>query len=168
MKQSKAKRKRDYEVMEEVLNRGDAVELARRLGVSPQFVRAWCRQPEQESEFATGRTGPLGRLSALIGMIREEDGSPERGYPLATYIAGLLGGVFVPEITATHSANSDALHHMSTVLMECAKAVETTRVSWFDESPGEITTAESRQCAGVINEAISSLLQLGRWMDSQR
>ncbi|MBM9520872.1 hypothetical protein JWG39_13710 [Desulforhopalus vacuolatus] len=66
MKQSKTKRKRDYEVMEEVLNRSDAVELARSLDVSPQFIRAWCRQPEKESDFATGRTGSLGRVSALV------------------------------------------------------------------------------------------------------
>lgn len=53
------KRPRDYEVMDEVLDRGDAVELARMLSVSPQLIRAWCRSPETEDEFATGKFGPL-------------------------------------------------------------------------------------------------------------
>ena len=64
--------------MEAVLNRGDAVELARLLSVSPKLIRAWCRPPETEDEFSTVKFCPLARLRTLITMIKEDDGSHER------------------------------------------------------------------------------------------
>ena len=73
---------RDYEVMDAVLQRGDAVELARLLSVSPQRIRAWCWPPETEDEFSTGKFGPLARLRTLISMVREDDGDPDRAYPI--------------------------------------------------------------------------------------
>ena len=58
-----------------VLQRGDSVELAR---LSPQLVRAWCRPPETDADFATGKFGPLARLRSLISMIRDDDRKPDR------------------------------------------------------------------------------------------
>ncbi len=165
---AKTKIFRDYEVMQTVLERGDAVEYARRISLSPQHVRGWARQPEQESDYATGRTGPLARIAALIAMIREDDGDPARAYPIGRYIAGLLGGVFVPALPPTSSADSAALQRINGALRECSKAVETTRICWFEESPGEITVAEARRCSERIDEAIVSLVQMRRWMEEQR
>lgn len=74
---------RDYEVMDTVLDRGDAGELARLLSVSPQLVRARCRPPETKDEYATGKLGPLARLRTLISMILQDDGKPDRAIPSA-------------------------------------------------------------------------------------
>ena len=60
---------RDYEVMDLVLRRGDAVKLARLLSVSQQLVRAWCRAPETEEEFTTGKFGPLARLRTVVHLV---------------------------------------------------------------------------------------------------
>ena len=55
-----------------VLRRGDSVELARLLSVSPQLVR------KTDADFATGKFGPLARLRSLISMIRDDDRKPDR------------------------------------------------------------------------------------------
>lgn len=104
---------RDYEVMDIVLQRGDAVELARLLSVSPQLIRAWCRPPETEDEFSTGKFGPLARLRTLISMVRDDDGDPDRAYPIGQYIASLLGGVFVPLPAAPRSDDDGLIHRIT-------------------------------------------------------
>lgn len=64
---------RDYEVMDSVLERGDAKELALCLHVNPQLVRSWCREPELESPKASGKFNPLARIRTLCAMSREID-----------------------------------------------------------------------------------------------
>lgn len=80
---------RDYEVFDQVLQHGDAVELARLLSVSPQLIRAWYRPLETDDEFKqTGKFNPLSRLRTLIAMVKEDDGEAKRAYPIGKYIAG--------------------------------------------------------------------------------
>jgi len=156
---------RAYEIMAQVLVYGDAVELARLLSCSPELVRAWCRPPATESEFtATGKFGPLDRLRTLIAMIKDDDGNAERAYPVGQYIASLLGGVFVPT-PAPKSSDDELIQRISTVMRETAEAIELTRASWFDESPGKITKKQYAICTSEIDEAIVSLVQLRRWID---
>lgn len=151
---------RDYEIMDAVLDRGDAVDLARRLSCSPQIVRAWCRPPETEDEYSTGRFGPLARLRTIVSMIREDDGKPDRAYPLGRYIANLLSGVFVPLPTIQAEENADLMQRVACVLKETGEAIDATRKAWFEESPGRITPREEAECLAEIDDAIAALTQL--------
>lgn len=159
---------RDYEVFDMVLQRGDAVELARLLSVSPQLIRAWCRPPETEDEFhSTGKFNPLSRLRTLIAMVKEDDGEPDRAYPIGKYIAGLLGGVFVPTKKPVGSVTGDALKNMASVLKETGEVVESFGHAWFTESPKKITARESARLTREIDEAIASLVALQRFISTR-
>ena len=158
---------RSYEVMNTVLQHGDSVELARLLSCSPQLIRAWCRAPETEDEFSTGKFGPLDRLRTIIGMIREDDGAADRAFPLGQYLAGLLGGVFVPLPNVTMEPDAQMMQRVSAVMLETAEAIEETRKAWFDNTPGEITRQERALCVAEIEQAIVALVQMKRWIDSR-
>jgi len=152
--------------MEAVLNRGDAVELARLLSDSPELIRAWCRPPEMEDEFSNGKFGPHARLRTLITMIKEDDGSPERAYPIAQYVASLLSGVFVPMPASSRTDDDALIRRIFDVMRETADAIEKSRAVWFDdETPGKITGDEGASCIKDIDEAIVALVQLRRWVD---
>ncbi|SHO52887.1 phage regulatory CII family protein [Desulfopila aestuarii] len=158
---------RSYEVMAAVLQHGDAVELARLLSCSPQLIRSWCRAPETEDEFSTGKFGPLDRLRTIIGMVREDDGIPDRAYPIGRYVAGLLCGVFVPMPQVAVEPDAQVMQRVSEVMLETGEAIEATRKAWFDNTPGEITNRERSICVAEIDDAIGSLVQLRRWIESK-
>ncbi|MFN2355318.1 MAG: phage regulatory CII family protein [Desulfopila sp.] len=158
---------RDYEVMDAVLARGDAVELARLLSVSPQLVRAWCRPPETEDEYSTGKFGPLARIRTLISMIRLDDGNAERAYPIGRYFAALLGGVFVPSPAVSPNVDSNAIGHVSKVLKETGEALEVFRTAWFEQSPKEIDSKEAAKTKAEIDEAIVALVHLRNFVNSK-
>lgn len=151
--------------MDLVLQRGDSLELARLLSVSPQLVRAWCRPPETDDEFATGKFGPLARLRTLISMIRDDDRKPDRAYPIGRYIADLLSGIFVP--LPDHHAIPDAgiMQEVSKVLRETGEAIEASRQAWFENTPGRISLKEGAKCLSEIDEAIVALVQLKTWIE---
>ncbi len=156
---------RDYEVFDLVLNRGDAVELARMLSVSPQLIRSWCRPPETDDEFKqTGKFNPLSRLRTLIAMVKEDDGDASRAYPIGKYVAGLLGGVFVPTQQSCGSVNADAMQNVASILKETGEVIDRFRHSWFTESPRRITQKEASELNGEINEAIAALVNLQRFI----
>lgn len=159
---------RDYEVMDLVLRRGDAVELARLLSVSPQLVRAWCRAPETEEEFTTGKFGPLARLRTVVHLVCEEDGSAERAWPLARYLARLCGGVFVPLRSGSACPDSDVIGRMSAVMRETAEALEAVNESWFGTTPGLVTRGEAARCRREIEEAVAELLALLACIEEER
>lgn len=149
-----------YEVMNKVLDRGDAQELARRFVKSAQLVRSWCRAPETDEEIQTGKFGPLDRLRTIITLVKEDDGGADRAYPIGQYIASLLGGVFVPMPTRKKELDDELMARVSKVLKENGEAIEATRKAWYDETPGKISKKEGAVCAAEINEAIVSLVQL--------
>lgn len=156
---------RDYEVFDMVLNRGDAVELARMLSVSPQLIRSWCRPPETDDEFKqTGKFNPLSRLRTLIAMIKEDDGDARRAYPIGQYIAGLLGGVFVPTQQTRGNVSADAMGNISSVLKETGEVIDSFSKSWFTNTPQKITDKEAADLNTEITEAISALVSLQRFI----
>jgi hypothetical protein len=156
---------RDYEVFDLVLNRGDAVELARLLSVSPQLIRAWCRPPETDDEFKqTGKFNPLSRLRTLIAMVKEDDGGPDRAFPIGQYVAGLLGGVFVPTRKPQGTVNGDAMQNVAGILKETGEVVELFGKAWFSESPRKITAKEAAELNQEIDEAIAALITLQRFV----
>ncbi len=160
-------RPRSWEVLDEVLKRGDAQELARRLSCSPQLIRSYCRPPETEDEFSTGKFNDLDRLRTLISMVIEDDGSPDRAFPIGSYLAGLLQGVFVPLPAACCEPDAEMMKKVSSVLAETGEAIEASRVAWFDNTPGKISNVERATCVAEISEAITALVQLQRWIESQ-
>ncbi len=160
-------RPRSWEVLDGVLERGDAAELARRLSYSPQLIRAYCRPPETEDEFSTGKFNDLDRLRTLISMIIEDDGAPDRAYPIGSYLASLLQGVFVPLPTVHCEPDAEIMKKVSSVLAETGEAIEASRVAWFETTPGKISNSERAQCVAEISEAITALVQLQRWIESR-
>lgn len=156
---------RDYEVFDMVLNRGDAVELARMLSVSPQLIRSWCRPPETDDEFKqTGKFNPLSRLRTLVAMIKEDDGDAKRAYPIGQYVAGLLGGVFVPTQQTSGNVTADAMGNISSVLKETGEVIDSFGKSWFTNTPNKITPQEAARLNKEINDAITSLVTLQRFI----
>jgi len=156
---------RDYEVFDAVLNRGDAVELAARLSVSAQLIRSWCRPPETPKEFKqTGKWSPLSRLRTIIAMIREDDGDTVRAYPFGHYLAGLLGGVFVPITKSCGHQGGDAMKNVGSILKETGEVIDSFHQAWFGESPQKISAKEKAHLNGEINEAIGALVNLQRFI----
>ena len=131
-----------------VLQRGDSIELARLLSVSPQLIRAWCRPPETDDEFATGKFGPLARLRTLISMIRDDDRKPDRAYPIGRYIADLLSGVFVPLPGHHPIPDAGIMQEVSKVLRETGEAIEAARQAWFENTLGRISLKEGARYSG--------------------
>ena len=167
MIQRESKPGRDYEIMDEVLNRGDAGELARLLSCSPQLVRAWCRAPETDDEFSTGKFGPLARLRTLITMVKDDDGDPARSFPIGRYITRQLGGVFVPLPPQCNGSDSELMNRISDVLKETGQAIEEVRTAWCETSPGKISQREGLKCRSEIDEAIGALVLLRTWLDKK-
>jgi len=155
---------RAYEVMDSVLQRGDAVELARLLSCAPQLVRAWCRPPETTEEFSnTGKFGPLDRLRTIVTMIKEDDVDPDRAYPIGQYVARLLGGCFVPQPPPACADDSDLLQRICAVLKETAEAVEAVRRTELEKERS--TLAERAACMREVDEAIAALCQVKHYLD---
>lgn len=167
MIQRESKPGRDYEIMDEVLKRGDAVEVARQLSCSPQLVRAWCRPPETDDEFSTGKFGPLARLRTLITMVKDDDGKPDRAFPIGRYVSRLLGGIFVPLPPQCNGGDSELMNRVSSVLKETGQAVEEVRLAWCENSPGKIDQKEALVCRNEIDEAIGALVLLRDWLDKK-
>lgn len=165
MIQRESKPGRDYEIMDAVLKRGDAVELARQLSCSPQLIRSWCRAPETDDDFSTGKFGPLARLRTLIAMIKDDDGLPDRAFPIGQYIARQLGGIFVALPTKSSCADSELMNRVSNVLKETGQAIEEVRTAWCENSPGKIEPKEGLVCRNEIDEAIGALVLLRDWLD---
>ncbi len=155
------KQPRSWEVIDSVLQRGDAIELARLFSCSPQLIRAYCRPPETEAEFATGKFNFLDRLRTVIAMVKEDDGSPERAYPFGDYVASLLGGVFVPVAAPAKSPESDLLSRLSIVLKETGEAIDAARQTGLE---GRSTKKDKELCVKEIEEAIVALVQLKGWI----
>jgi hypothetical protein len=149
--------RRAYEIMGKVISRGDAMELSRIISRSPQLVTAWCREPMSRKEAASGRTSPLDTLRALILMVKEDDGAPDRAYPIGDYIASLLNGVFVPLLQPSLSPGSDMLARLSRVLKETGEVIESARQVGFE---GETNSAAKAACIKDIDAAIVALVQL--------
>ncbi len=143
--------------MGEVLDRGDAVELSRLLSRTPQLVTAWCRAPKTRQEFASGKLGPLDNLRTLILMVRDDDGKPDRAYPIGEYIAELLGGVFVPIIQPSSCSEADRLARISHVLRETGEVIDSASQIGFE---GANNSAAKAACIRDIDDAIVALVQL--------
>lgn len=166
MKPREKKHPFSYEVLDNSLNRGDAQVLARRFSCSPQHIRALCRLPETEAEFATGRLNFLDDFRTWIEFIRERDGRLDRAYPIGDYVCNLLIGSFVPHPPFSGDIDDQLLLHLASILKETSEVVEESRVAWFENSPGKITDEERARCVREITEAIVSLLQLKQWLES--
>lgn len=149
--------RRAYDVLSTVLSRGDAIELSRLMSVSPQLVTSWLRKPKQRDITETGKYSPLDRIRTLILMVKEDDGEPNRAYPIGEYVATLLNGYFVPGLPAASSDASDMLGHIAAVLRETGEAVESSRRTCFE---GEKSPEKKSQCVKDIDDAIVSLVQL--------
>jgi len=154
--------RRAYDVLSTVLSRGDAIELSRRMSCSPQLITAWRRQPKARDVAQTGKLSPLDRIRTLILMVKDDDGEPDRAYPIGDYVAGLLGGVFVPVIHPGRSNTSDLLARISLVLVETGEAIESARRTGFE---GENAPEQKARCSKEISDAIVALLQLKQIID---
>lgn len=149
-----------YEVLDEVLERGEAQELARRRNCTPQFIRSMCRAPETDGEYKNANVNDLDRIRLWIAIVKENDGSPDRAYPIAQYIARQCFGTFVPDISVPDVTDVDVMAQLSSTLKEASEAVEEANKAYFVETPGKITSREQQRCNKSIDEALVALLQL--------
>lgn len=157
-----------WQVLAQVIKTGEPIPLASRLHISDQLVRAWRREPEGSAEYeSTGRLSPLDRLTRVIEFIKAKDDCPSRAYPLGHYIAGILGGVFVPLGPLSTCADSEFLAHISSILKESAEVVERARKAYLEESPGRFDNKERRELRSEISEAIAALHRLQQWIEGK-
>lgn len=157
--------RRSYDVLAAVINRGDALELARSMSRSPALIRAWTCEPPSRKEIASGRHNPLDCLKTLIMMVKEDDGAPDRAYPIGEYIARLLNGLFIPVMPPSLSAASDMLTRLSAVLKETAEVMESCRKFGVDDIGGYEIKAK---CLLDIDKAIVSMMQLKMYINPHR
>lgn len=159
---------KDFEVMDEVLRRGDAQELSRILSCSAQLIRDWCREPAADGTCqSTGRYSPLSRIRALIGMISEDDGCHGRAHPIGHYVARLLGGLFVPMQHKAVDPSSELFGYISGVLKETAEAVESARIAWCEKTPGRVSSREAVSIRRECEEAMAALQMIIQWVNKQ-
>lgn len=160
-------KQRAHDVIDEVLERGDAQVLAARFACSPQVIRNWCREPESSgSPSATGRPSPLKRVADLIDQVTCDDGAPARAYPIGRFVAARLGGVFVPMESAA-SIDSEFFKYCSEIMRESSEAIEVARVAWCEITPGKISRREAQQIARESQEAMAALYRLIQWAEQQ-
>ncbi len=157
------KKRRAYEVMAQVLSRGDSVELAKLLGRSAQLVTSWCRPPKTRDKSGSGQFSPLDTIRTLVLMFKDDD--PTRPYPIAEYIAGLMHGVFVPIVKPTASLSSDIFRTISRVSVKMGAVIESTRLVVFEACDDK---EDKIACSKDIDDAIVSLLQLKQIINSKR
>lgn len=156
--------KLSHQVIEAVLDRGEAKMVADSLKVSPQYVRSWTRPSNNGQPDQTGRRNPLENIEAIVDVVIENHGSSERAEPIAQYVSLLCGGHHVPAPSHIPVVAAEMLRHASKVLKETGEALECTRAAWFDESPGVLTGRESRVCLKEIDEAIVALHHFRNWV----
>jgi hypothetical protein len=58
--------------LKQAIPRGEADEVAYRMGVVGATVRAWCREPGTDDDANTGKRSPLDRVCDLITAVCEE------------------------------------------------------------------------------------------------
>ena len=156
-----------WEVMEEVLERGDAQVLAVRFACSPQTIRNWCREPVSDNSLtATGRPSPLRRVVDIVEQIKEDDGRPDRAYPIGRCIAAALDGVFVP-LESAANIDSEFFKYCSEVMRESSEAIDEARVAWCEVTPGRISKREAVRIERECQEAMAALYRLTQWAAAQ-
>lgn len=58
-----------WETLEKAIPRGEAAPIASLMGVSPDIVRRWCREPERDEKGGTGRRSPLDAILLFINQV---------------------------------------------------------------------------------------------------
>lgn len=150
-----------WEILDDMLDRGDAQELARKYRFcNPKYIRAQCRQPEGDEDFSTGRLNDLDRILQWIHFRKEMDGKPNRAYPIGRAISSALQGSFVPDLEVPCTTDESVMKQLSSILKETGEAIEETNTAYFINTPGEITSRELQRCTQAIDEALVSLIQL--------
>jgi hypothetical protein len=165
----KAQTQKPHEVMDEVCQRGDAQELGSRLGISPQMIRNWCREPESEdTPHGTGTKGPLDRLDALMKLVKEDDGNSCRAYPIGQFVCAQLGGLFVPAPNNVDlTPNNEFFKYMDNVLKEVGEGMEVVRKIWCEESPGLVSRKEFTAARREIEESMAAHYQMLLFLEGQ-
>jgi hypothetical protein len=59
-----------WEILQNVIPRGEAERIAKLMRVTPDTVRKWCRQPEADDNIATGLFNPVETLMLLFDALR--------------------------------------------------------------------------------------------------
>ncbi len=167
----KKKLLRDDQILDEVLDYGDAPHLAKEYGCSAQLINGWQRPPsDNDDEYkttGTGRPSCLTRLRILISFIISRDGKPNRAYPIAKWVARQCWGVFVPLSTISYGSASDLMQNVSKVMKETGEAIEAVRKAWYEVQPGIITKEQAINCRTEIAEAQAALAALEIWLDEK-
>ncbi len=147
-----------FEVMDKIIKRGDSEPLGHQLSVTAQTIRSWCRPPQNDADYNTGRPGPLDRLRTIIFWLKSRDGNLERAFPIGHYVASLLNGIFIPSPPQASDDDSEVLQHMNTTLKETGEALEELRKAWFEVTPGRFSLSEKKKIIAEFEEAIAAMV----------
>ena len=137
-----------WRVMQQVVKYGDNQELGRRAGYRPESVARWSREPVDRKDFTgTGRCGPLDFVNILVQLVREKDGSTERAWPLAQYVARLCDGFFVSNPEIDFNDGRDLVGYAGEIMMECGETLTDIHKALED---GKLTDEE---LARIVKDA---------------
>lgn len=156
-----------YQVLDSTIERGEAKDLAELFVCTPQYIRSLCRAPEANGAYVTANTNFLDAGRTWIKHIEDKDGAPNRAYPIGHYVAGLLGGSFVPRVAYQGEPDPEIMNHFSSILKEVGEAVEEARNAWFVDTPGRITEKQRIKCKAEVDDAMAVLQQLKDWLEQK-
>lgn len=161
------KQLKPYEILDKLMRRGEAIALSHVFGLTPQYIRAWCRRPETEKDHATGRKSFLERLKQTITFFYDEDGSHDRGRELVRWQAEMVDSLLIPRPTFEGNTDSELVKSLANMMKETGDAIEVLRVAWYEETPGHITPDQAVSACKELDDCLASAMIVREWIHVQ-
>lgn len=149
---------RPWGFLEQTIKRGEAKYIAGYMGLSPQTITGWCREPNIQHKDATGRRSPYEHIQNMFLAFEEFDGNKDRCHVHASYVSAMAGGVHIaiPDVEHTESSIS-AL--MSSLHKEHGESTEAFRVAWWDGEAGKMTRKDKDRAIKELYETVEANMQ---------
>lgn len=133
---------------------GDAVPVAKRLGMSSSIVHKWCEPHADFSE--SGTRNPLDRLEIVIEAALRSGRSPRDAFAPIFFLADSFGGLFLPPVPRTIETN-DYSKQLCKAIKEAGEAFAEVARALEDDN---LSPNERRVMLREIYEAIAELSAL--------
>lgn len=147
-----------YEALRRAVG-GEAVQVARRLGMSSSLVHKWCEPHADYSE--SGTRNPLDRLEIVIEAAVKAGRSPRDAYAPVFYLADSCGGLFLPPVPRTIET-SDYSKQLCKSVKEAGEAFAAAASALEDD---DLSPNERRKILKEIYEAIAELSAFARMVE---
>lgn len=138
---------------------GDALAVAKRLGLSPSMIYKWC---EPHVDFSdSGAFNPLDRTEGAIETAVRLNRPPRDAYAPIYYLSERVGGLFLPPVPRTIET-SDFGRQLCKAIKEAGEAFATSAKALEDDN---LSPNERRQILKDIYEAIAELSAFARLVE---